>query len=110
MLLVTAAVVVVAVEGDGDGDLDVELMATQEPGSGLACDDCQLDSILKAGQAGRPQTAGRATTNDERQAVMMTGIKDRRPRRGAQFVTLSSVIDVQKSGFGTVDGIPRCKG
>lgn len=34
-------------------------MATQEPcsgsGAGSACDDCQLDSILKADQPGRPQ-------------------------------------------------------
>lgn len=94
MLSVAAAVVVVAVEADRDSNV-VELMATQEPGSGLACDDCQLDSILKADQAGRPQTAGRATTNDERQAVMMIVIKARQPRGGAQFVAPSSVIDVE---------------
>lgn len=100
----------VAVEEERERDLDVELMATQKPGSGLACDDCQLDSILKAGQEGRPQTADRATTNDERQVVRTTGIKARQPRGGAHFVAPSSVINVQSWAFGSVDGTLRCKG
>lgn len=42
-------------------------MATQEPGSAWC--DCQLDSILKAGQAGRPRgAAGPPSTATEQLA------------------------------------------
>lgn len=44
-------------EVEGDLGLDVELMATQDPGSGLAWCNCQLDAILKARHPSRPLEA-----------------------------------------------------